>query len=213
MKKFFKEFKEFISRGNIVDLSVAVIIGGAFSAIVTALTNQIIMPLVNWVLSLCVGKNGLAGAVTVLSPAYQTDEFGNYVLDSAGHKVVDLASSIYIDWGAFISAIINFLIIAFTIFCLVKVINASKRRFSEVENVLKKGSKKEYIEEKRAVREQAKKDGVKFKDAWKEHQQAKLEEEQKRKELEEAKKLEEEKNKPTVESLLTEIKEILKENK
>ncbi|MCQ2564650.1 MAG: MscL family protein, partial [Clostridia bacterium] len=51
MKKFFKEFKEFISRGNVVDLSVAVIIGAAFSAIVTALTDKIIMPLVNWVIA------------------------------------------------------------------------------------------------------------------------------------------------------------------
>ena len=55
---FVKEFKEFAMRGNVVDMAVGVIIGGAFSAIVTALTNQIIMPLVNWVLSICVGKDG-----------------------------------------------------------------------------------------------------------------------------------------------------------
>ena len=213
MKKFFKEFKEFISRGNIVDLSVAVIIGGAFSAIVTALTNQIIMPLVNWVLSLIVGKNGLAGAVTILSPVYQTDELGQYVLDNNGNKIIELAKSIYIDWGAFISAIINFLIIAFTIFCLVKIINASKRRFSEVEGVLKQNTKKEYIQEKKAVREQAKKDGIKFSVAWREYNEKKLAEQKAKEEAEKKAKEEAERNKPTVESLLTEIKEILKDNK
>lgn len=51
MKKFFQDFKKFISRGNIIDLAIGVIIGNAFSAIVKALTDKIIMPLINWVLS------------------------------------------------------------------------------------------------------------------------------------------------------------------
>ena len=198
MKKFFKEFKEFISRGNIVDLAVAVIIGGAFSAIVTALTNQIIMPLVNWVLSNIVGKDGLEGAVTILSRGYTDGE-------------LDLSKSIYIDWGAFISAIINFLIIAFTIFCLIKIINASKRRFSEVENALKTGTKKEYIEKKREVRKQAKLEGKKFSVAWREYQEKEIAEKNLKLEEERKAKEEAENNKPTVESLLTEIKEILKD--
>ena len=108
MKKFFKEFKEFISRGNVVDLSVAVIIGAAFSAIVTALTDKIIMPLVNWVIALCGGKNGLESAYTILSKGYDAD--GNF----------SLANSIYIDWGALIAAILNFFIIAFVIFLIIK---------------------------------------------------------------------------------------------
>ncbi len=143
MKKFFKEFKEFISRGNIVDLAIAVIIGGAFSAIVTALTNKIIMPLVNWVLALCVGSQGLEAAYTILSPAYQIDPAtGNYVVDAAGNKVLDLAASIYIDWGAFIAAIINFLIIAMTLFLIVKTINASKRGVDKFHNGVKDKIKK-----------------------------------------------------------------------
>ena len=119
MKKFFAEFKAFISRGNVVDMAVGVIIGGAFSAIVTALTNHILMPIINWVLAAIVGKDGLAGAVTVLSPAY---------VDGA----LDLANSIYIDWGAFISAIINFLLIALVLFLIIKAINS-------VHNGVKKG--------------------------------------------------------------------------
>lgn len=111
MKKFFNEFKKFISRGNVVDMAVGVIIGGAFSAIVTALTNQILMPVINWLLALIIGEQGMAGAVTILSPSY----------DAAGQ--IDLANSIYIDWGAFITAIINFLLIAFVLFLIIKAIN------------------------------------------------------------------------------------------
>ena len=108
MKKFFAEFKQFIARGNVVDMAVGVIIGGAFSAIVTALTNQILMPLINWVLAAIVGEEGIAGAVTVLS----------------GSKT-DLANAIYIDWGAFITAIINFLLIALVLFLIIKALNAA----------------------------------------------------------------------------------------
>ena len=108
MKKFFAEFKKFISRGNVVDMAVGVIIGGAFSAIVTALTNQILMPVINWILAAIIGKEGMAGAVTILSGSPD-----------------DLANAIYIDWGAFITAIINFLLIALVLFCIIKALNAA----------------------------------------------------------------------------------------
>ena len=52
MKKFFKEFKDFISRGNVLDMAVGVIVGGAFTAINTALTNQILQPKINWLIAL-----------------------------------------------------------------------------------------------------------------------------------------------------------------
>ena len=55
MKKFFKEFKDFISRGNVLDMAVGVIVGGAFTAIITALTNQILQPLINWLIALISG--------------------------------------------------------------------------------------------------------------------------------------------------------------
>ena len=100
MKKFFNDFKKFISRGNIVDMAVGVIIGSAFSAIVTAFTNKIIMPFINLLLSIG-GTNGLETAYTVLKAVYLED------------GTLDLNKSIYIDWGAFITAIINFFIIAF----------------------------------------------------------------------------------------------------
>ena len=115
VKKFFEEFKKFITRGNVLDMAVGVIVGGAFTAIVNGLSNFILKPIINWLLALIIGKNGLEGAITMLSPAYTAD--------ANGAQVLDLANSIYIDWGAFISAIINFLLIAFVLFALVKMIN------------------------------------------------------------------------------------------
>lgn len=119
MKKFFKEFLTFIKRGNVLDMAVGVIVGGAFTAIVTALSNGILKPVINWVLSLAGGdSNALESAYTILKPTYITSE--------TGVKTLDLANSIYIDWGAFISAIINFIIIAFVVFCIVKAINKAR---------------------------------------------------------------------------------------
>ncbi len=113
MKKFFSDFKKFISRGNIVDMSVGVIIGSAFSAIVTSLTDKIIMPLINLLLSLG-GTNGLETAYTILKPVY----------DAEG--VLDLTKSIYIDWGAFITAILNFFLIAVVLFLILKLMMQAK---------------------------------------------------------------------------------------
>lgn len=111
IKQFFAEFKKFITRGNVLDMAVGVIVGGAFTAIVNGLSNNILKPLINWLLALILGKEGLKGAITMLSPAY--DDTGALLL----------ADSIYIDWGAFISAIINFFIIAFVLFMIVKMFN------------------------------------------------------------------------------------------
>ena len=115
MKNFFAEFKKFITRGNVMDMAVGVIVGGAFTAIVNGLSNFILKPLINYLLALVLGKDTLAGIHTMLLPAYTTDE--------AGAEVLDLANSIYIDWGSFINAIINFFLIAFVLFCIVRVFN------------------------------------------------------------------------------------------
>ena len=94
MKKFLSEFKEFINRGNVMDMAVGVIIGGAFTSIVTALTNNIINPLISVI------AGGGAGEISGL-----------------------VVPGTDIDFGAFISACINFLIVAFVVFCLMKAIN------------------------------------------------------------------------------------------
>ena len=108
IKKFFSDFKKFISRGNVVDMAVGVIVASAFTAIVTALTNGIIMPFINWLLAL--GGAGLDSAYTFLKVAYLEDGV-----------TIDLSNSIYIDWGTFITAIINFILIAFVLFTVLRI--------------------------------------------------------------------------------------------
>ena len=93
MKKFMSEFKEFIMRGNVMDLAVGVIIGGTFGAIVTSLTDDIISPVL-----------GIFGGM----------DFSSLVLNVNGAEI---------RYGAFITAIINFLIMAFIIFLIVKGVN------------------------------------------------------------------------------------------
>lgn len=110
-----KEFKEFALKGNVFDMAVGVIVGGAFTGIVNGLSNFILKPIINWLIALILGAEGLEGAITMLSAAYTTDE--------SGAQIIDLANSIYIDWGSFVSAIINFLIIAFVLFMIVRTMN------------------------------------------------------------------------------------------
>ena len=114
-KGFFAEFKEFISRGSVIDLAVGIIIGGAFTAIVTALTGHILTPLINWLISSIFKGNALESARTIL---------GQPVLNELGQ--VDWDKTLFIDWGAFIGAIINFLLIAFVLFIIVRTINKAK---------------------------------------------------------------------------------------
>lgn len=118
MKKFFGEFKTFITRGNVIDLAVGVIIGGAFTAIVNGVSNFVLKPLINFVICLIMGGDGFSDAVTMLKTAWMLDESGNYVKD--------LENSIYIDWGSLISAIINFILTALVLFIIVRTINKLK---------------------------------------------------------------------------------------
>lgn len=110
MKKLFKEFKEFINRGNVLDLAVGMIIGSAFTAIITAVVNGVLKPLINLI---PIGETGLQ---TVLRPA---------VLDDAGNVLVE---ALILDWGAVISAIITFLLTALVLFIIIKAINTAKAK-------------------------------------------------------------------------------------
>lgn len=131
MKKFFSEFKQFITRGNVLDMAVGVIVGGAFTAIVNALSNNILKPLINWVLAAIFGANSLSEIYTFLRKVPAAD------------GTVDLAQSIYIDWGAFINAIINFLLIALVLFCIVKAINGVHNRAQKLKEKLTKKEEEE----------------------------------------------------------------------
>ena len=137
----FAEFKKFITKGNVVDLSVGVIIGGAFTAIVTALTNHIFQPLINWIISICGGSGALDSARTILGKTV-------YTVDAEGNQVIDWASTNYIDWGAFISAIINFLLVAVILFVIVKLINTANEKKQKLDAKLQEEYYKKHPEER-----------------------------------------------------------------
>jgi large conductance mechanosensitive channel len=106
-----KEFRDFAMRGNVIDLAVGVVIGGAFGKIVTSLVDQIIMPPIGW----ATGGIDFSQLKWVLRPADATDP---------AHKVAEVA----VQYGAFINTLIQFLIIAFAIFLVVKALNKVTRK-------------------------------------------------------------------------------------
>ena len=110
-KGFFGEFKEFIARGNVMDMAVGVIIGGAFGKISTSLVNDVIMPAV----SMLTGGVDFSGWKLVLKEA---------VVENGE----EIAAAVSINYGSFLATILDFLIIAFAIFCLIKGINAMHRK-------------------------------------------------------------------------------------
>ncbi len=152
IKQFFADFKKFISRGNVVDMAIGVIVASAFTAIVKALTDKIIMPCINFLLSL--GGAGLDSAYTFLSKVYQYDSAGNILLDDAGNQLIDLTKSIYINWGAFISSILEFFLIAFVLFMVLRIFMSAKGAWTKT------------IKEQptRAERKTLKKEGVNMRD-------------------------------------------------
>ena len=161
MKKFFGEFKTFITRGNVIDLAVGVIIGGAFTAIVNGLSNYVLKPLINWVICMIMGGDGFSDAITMLQTAWVVDENGNYVKNAVtGAYEVDLANSIYIDWGSLITTIINFILTALVLFLIVRAINRLKEDKAELKKLGIKKSNKEavqkYIADKVKAQEEAK---------------------------------------------------------
>ena len=183
-KGFFAEFKEFINKGNAFMLAVGVVIGGAFSAIVTALVN-ILLSVATWGV-----PGGLKGLVTVLKPApgnaaqqgpvgqeFLKDNIVQKTIEYAKTQGVDITTesdtfiqwqnslkSLYtlhgtkftfngaavIDWGAFLTAIISFIIIALVLFIIVKVTNAAQRKKAELEAKAKEAYYQKHPEERPA---------------------------------------------------------------
>ena len=115
MKKFFDEFKKFAMRGNVIDLAVGVVIGGAFGKITTSIVNDIIMP----VIGVLTGGLNFGDWKIVLKQA---------VLDAEG---VVTNPEVAITFGNTISVILDFIIIAFAVFCLVKGINSLHRKMEQ----------------------------------------------------------------------------------
>ncbi len=137
-KGFWQEFRAFIARGNILDMAVGVIIGGAFTAIVNALSNNVLKPVINQVLALIFGADSLTELYTFLTTAYTTDE--------TGATVIDLANSIYIDWGTFINAVINFLLTALVLFLIIKAVMKVSKLREEAKTALREAEEKRKAE-------------------------------------------------------------------
>lgn len=116
MKKLIAEFKAFINKGSVMDLAVGMIIGSAFTAIVTSLVKNILTPLINWI----PGANGMSGLQTVLRQA---------VLDESGNVV---SPAVILDWGAVISAVVTFFFTAVILFIIVKTLNKIKEASAKV---------------------------------------------------------------------------------
>lgn len=104
--RFLSEFKEFISRGNVVDMAVGIIVGTAFTAIVNSLVNDVIMPFVGF----------LIGGINFTEL--------KWVIVAA----TDTSAEVAIGYGALLQAVLNFLIIAFVVFCMVRMLNMLRRK-------------------------------------------------------------------------------------
>ena len=119
MKKFFEEFKAFAMRGNVIDLAVGVVIGGAFGKITTSIVNDIIMPLI----SMLTGGVDFSQWKWVLKEA--VTEVG------ADGALVETAAEVSVKFGNTIAVILDFIIIAFAVFCMVKALNNLHKKKEE----------------------------------------------------------------------------------
>ena len=119
MKKFFEEFKTFAMRGNVIDMAVGVVIGGAFGKITTSIVNDIIMPLI----SMITGGINFSDWKWVLKEA--VTEVG------ADGALVETAAEVSVKFGNTIAIILDFIIIAFAVFCMVKALNSLHKKKEE----------------------------------------------------------------------------------
>ena len=195
MRKFFSDFKKFITRGNVFDLAVGMIIATAFNKIVSSLVNDIIMPLVTYATG--------ASSVADLSIPLR-------------YEWVDGVKTVSLSWnyGSFLQYVIDFFIIAMSVFIMVKVVTNSRKKFEQFGEMLEKQTKKEFIAERKEIKKLAKEQNRKFKVVWAEHEAEKkrLAEEKAKLEAEEKarKEAEDKLNNPTQEELLKDIRDLLK---
>lgn len=121
---FVEEFKAFAMRGNVVDLAVGVVIGGAFGKIVGSLVNDVIMP----PLKLLTGGINFNSLALTYSKQEQVMKEGKPVLDDAGQPIMQTMDVPYLGYGAFIQSVFDFLLIALAIFCVIKLMNSVKKK-------------------------------------------------------------------------------------
>lgn len=126
-KGFFKEFAEFINRGNALALAIGVIIGGAFTSIVTAINKNIISPLIAFL----VGDTDLSNSLITVLKSHDiatSEDVANGLAENIGDKLAAPVNDIVISWGAFIQAVVDFLLIALILFCIIKIVTSIVNR-------------------------------------------------------------------------------------
>ena len=117
MKKMFEEFKKFIMRGNVLDMAVGVIVAGAFGKITTSLVNDIFMPFISWIF----GTRDMTALNVIVRPE---------IVNEAGEVT---QAAITLGFGTFVATIIDFILIAFVVFMVVKVMNTAKDKLAKKE--------------------------------------------------------------------------------
>ncbi|MFQ6749351.1 MAG: large conductance mechanosensitive channel protein MscL [Clostridia bacterium] len=194
MRKFFKEFRAFITKGNVFDMAVGLIIATAFNKIVSSMVNDILMPLVTYF----TGASSMADLSIPL-------------------RIVDGEVTLSFAYGAFLQTVIDFLIIAFSVFIMVKFMMNSQKKFRELKVVMKEESTEEARKKRKELRAKAKAENRPFKEVYKEYkadQKRQAEETKAKKAEEERLKAEAEKlANPSQEMLLKQIRDLLMEMK
>ena len=143
MGKFLTEFKEFAMKGNVVDMAVGVIIGGAFGKIVRSLVNDVIMPLV----TLVTGGVNFTDKKIILR--HMTDGNGDVITQQVADQLTAAGQTVnpevYLTWGVFVQSIVDFLIIAFCIFVAIRFMNKLKKSTKEEEAAPAEPTKEEAL--------------------------------------------------------------------
>lgn len=115
---FIKEFKEFAMKGNLVDMAIAFVMGGAFGKVVTAFVEKMFAPLVGL----------LMGGIDLSKKHLVVKDGVAEVKDAAGNIVTPAVAEVAIEWGQFVTAIIDFVLVAFVMFIIIKAMNAAKKK-------------------------------------------------------------------------------------
>ena len=115
---FIKEFKQFALKGNLVDIAVAFVMGGAFGKVVSTFTEKLIAPIIG----LLTGGSNFYDKKLVLKSEV------NEVVDPSGKVIIAHGDEVALEWGAFVTVIIDFIIVAFVMFLIIKAINALKKK-------------------------------------------------------------------------------------
>jgi large conductance mechanosensitive channel len=117
---FIREFKEFAMKGSLVDIAVAFVMGGAFGKVISSFTDEIVSPLI-----------GMIGGTDLSKNMYVLKDGIKEVKDAAGVVITEGVAEVAVKWGDFLTAVINFIIVAFVMFLVIKAINKMKKKQEE----------------------------------------------------------------------------------